>query len=272
MLKKLAVTAVAALLAAIALSAKPSKNSGQESYSGYNRYLTVVYANGPNERDNGSADHAEAAGNAPAPHTPFKDPNWVLVIVGSVTCIVIGWQSFETRRAAKASMKSADTALLDIQARISSERPWIQVTVEGQRGSEKIFDVNIVNRGRTPAAIISKSSGYGIQGVVECLPKEPIYDRIEVFSDRKILLPNEPLTLQTITKKELGLSDPEQYKRFREIEVEAYAFGSVVYRDIVEIPGVPLYETRWCYGFYPWGEADEMLPLSSSVDGYTKHT
>jgi hypothetical protein len=226
---------------------------------------------------NGDEQHPQENIPNPARDTPvwysfFRWPNATTTWAILLTLVSIAEQTVQTKRAAEASMKSADTALLDIQTRISSERPWIQVTIEGQRGSEEIFDVIIVNRGRTPAVIVSKSSGYRIQGVVECLPKEPIYDRIEAFSDRKILLPNEPLTLQTITKKELGLSDPEQHKRFREIEVEAYAFGSVVYRDILDVPGVPLYETRWCYCFYPWGKDDEMLPLSSSVDGYTKHT
>jgi hypothetical protein len=39
-------------------------------------------------------------------HTRFHDPNWVLVVVGSVTCFVVAWQSFETRRTANVAYKT----------------------------------------------------------------------------------------------------------------------------------------------------------------------
>ncbi len=38
----------------------------------------------------------------------YESPEWVLVIVGIVTCFVIGWQSWETRRAAEATRINAE--------------------------------------------------------------------------------------------------------------------------------------------------------------------
>lgn len=39
----------------------------------------------------------------------YKPPEWVLPLVGIITVLVIGWQSWETRRAAQATQKSAAT-------------------------------------------------------------------------------------------------------------------------------------------------------------------
>ncbi|MFI5098700.1 MAG: hypothetical protein ACHQT6_12075 [Candidatus Acidiferrales bacterium] len=36
----------------------------------------------------------------------YKSPEWVLVLVGVITCIVIGWQSSETRKSAQAAKES----------------------------------------------------------------------------------------------------------------------------------------------------------------------
>jgi hypothetical protein len=48
----------------------------------------------------------------------YASPEWVLVIVGSLTFLFVGWQAYETRRAADASNKSA-------RAFVNSERAWI---------------------------------------------------------------------------------------------------------------------------------------------------
>lgn len=48
----------------------------------------------------------------------YQSSEWILVIVGMVTALVIGWQSYETRRAAQA-------AKINAEALVNSERAWI---------------------------------------------------------------------------------------------------------------------------------------------------
>jgi hypothetical protein len=204
----------------------------------------------------------------------LQDPNWVLVLVGSLTCLVIGWQSIETRKAANASKKSAAAALLSIQAFINSERPWIQVIAEKQReDGGLIWDLKAVNRGRTPAAIISESFNCSIVGCVEFPPMPPEHSRPTVYAEPKILLPNEPLTLRTLTRRELGLSrGSEQSKLFDKHELEAHVFGIVFYRDVLGGADTLLHETHWCLSGMSWQKEEELLLFNSDIDGYVRHT
>jgi hypothetical protein len=60
-------------------------------------------------------------------------PEWAIVLVGIVTCVVIAWQSWETRRAAKATQKSADAANKTL---ISTLRPKLIIRkIEIHRGT-----------------------------------------------------------------------------------------------------------------------------------------
>src|ERR1700685_3476713 len=58
-----------------------------------------------------------------SPHW-YESPEWVLVIVGCITFLVIGWQSFETRRAATATRDAAVAASRSVDVLIDSERAW----------------------------------------------------------------------------------------------------------------------------------------------------
>jgi hypothetical protein len=203
----------------------------------------------------------------------LQDPNWMLVLVGILTCVVICWQSVETRRAANASKNSASAALLSIQAFINSERPWIQVIVERQREGYLIWDVKAINRGRTPAQIVSESFNYSIVGCLEFPPMPPEHSRPTVYTEPKILLPNEPFTLRTLTRRELGLSHgSEQSNLFDKHELEAYVFGIVFYRDVLGGADSILHETHWCLSGMSWQKEEGLLLFNSDIDGYVKHT
>jgi hypothetical protein len=76
---------------------------------------------------------------------------WAIIATG----FVIGWQSWETRRAAEATAKSADAAFLNAQAVINAERALLLFKVEKEQISglsgPSIFHINVVNYGKTPA-------------------------------------------------------------------------------------------------------------------------
>ena len=158
MLKKTVMAAVTTLLATISLSAQPDKNAAKKETDAPPKNPSVVLA-APSHQNDGKANTAKPSTDPPASHVPFKDPNWVLVIVGSITCGVISWQSRETRRAAKASEKAI----------ILQFRPKVIVRHVGLRredshsettGGQKLytveswaFDLQIENIGGTHAVV-----------------------------------------------------------------------------------------------------------------------
>lgn len=102
MLKNAVMATVSALLAAVALSAQPNKNATEKQTTAPQKNPPIILA-APNRENHGEANTTKPNTDPPASHTPFKDPNWVLVIVGSITCAVIAWQSWESRKAAQAA-------------------------------------------------------------------------------------------------------------------------------------------------------------------------
>jgi hypothetical protein len=98
-------------------------------------------------------------------------PEWALVVVGILTCIILVWQAHETRRSVAAIRESlshqrdtAAAALLNAKALINSERPWVmvQITEEKKELPEeqgvgllggRVFQFAIFNYGKTPAHI-----------------------------------------------------------------------------------------------------------------------
>jgi hypothetical protein len=129
MRKKTAMAAVVTLFAVIALSAQPNQAPADKQPSA-NQGQTPVVLPAPEKQDRGADDQPKADPNAPTSHTPIHDPNWMLVIVGIITCCVIGWQSWETRSAAKASRIAAEAALKSVKLQEAQLTQWVETTDE----------------------------------------------------------------------------------------------------------------------------------------------
>jgi hypothetical protein len=84
-----------------------------------------------------------------SPHW-YTAPEWWLCIIGVPTLIFVGWQAKETRKAAEAT-------LLNAQALINSERPWLMVRVvrKDREHQKPVFSIVVVNHGRSPAHILA---------------------------------------------------------------------------------------------------------------------
>jgi hypothetical protein len=67
------------------------------------------------------------------PRLGYDLAEWMLVIVGGVTAVVIGWQSYETRSAAQASRVSAEAAKANIELQEAQFKQWI--VLQGWRAS-----------------------------------------------------------------------------------------------------------------------------------------
>jgi hypothetical protein len=270
MRKRLAMLIVWLFFAGIMLG-QSAKNPSPKSQPTKQEQPALHSSNGENSQTNVGNKETTHNGIAPDRNPSFewprwmRDSNWWLVIIAGLTGCVIGLQSWETKKAAK-------SALLNIQAFINSERPWIQVIVETSSDLKQIWKVKAINLGKTPAAIISDSWGFNL--VELSLPETPDYKKVDVYKAPKVLLPGESLVLRPLARYDLGLrGDSEQCTRFDHSELQAFIFGVVRYRDVLGNAALsPIHETGWCCYCITEGERKGIIILDSSIEGYTKHT
>lgn len=90
----------------------------------------------------------------------IASPDWPLVIVGIITCLVIGWQSWETRRSAEATRKSITLQFrprLIIRGMVLIPGKYVPVAGADQTGDEWKIEYVVANIGGT-AACVSESN------------------------------------------------------------------------------------------------------------------
>jgi hypothetical protein len=102
-------------------------------------------------KDVGPARETQNAAN----HAPSGDttPQWVLVVVGSITALVIGWQAHETRRAATAANRGIEIQISKDRARIRVEVEKLNLVGQNQPGKFNAVWCKLMNYGHTEAFI-----------------------------------------------------------------------------------------------------------------------
>jgi hypothetical protein len=176
--------------------------------------------------------------------------------------------------AAESAAASAHAALLNAQAVIHSERPWILISVDPSRSKENSFTVMATNRGRTPARITATAEQAMIAVDEKYLPIPPEYDR----DDTKpalvpiILVPGESTAIKSFCREDVKpLCDSEE--RFRRIETweeKIFLYGKVVYKDLISPPDGQDHETNWCC-WYIHGRQNSGLVIAGPPE-YNAHT
>lgn len=188
---------------------------------------------------------------------------WAIIL----TFAVIGWQADETRKAAEAG-------LLNAQALINSERPWVLVKVEPSKGIFGFdgFDIIAVNRGRTPAFIVSYTFDCLIVDEGESMPAEPEYGKAKPVC--AILLPDEPMRLDSVGGGTVAMYciDEEKWQRVVGMDAWAYFVGRIVYRDLLSPIDTPPHETDWAFSYVQGSGEDFHLTPFTPPPGWTKHT
>jgi len=180
----------------------------------------------------------------PCAHFAEQPSAWVLVIIGIITCGFIGWQSWETRRAARAALRNT-------QALINSERPWIMVQVdvlEGGNAAKSLFRLKAFNYGKSPAHVIACDGPRAeYRSPDEELPTPPVYGSWEW--DKQFLPPSDGLPIRdAINPWELKIKSIGET-----VDAESRApkpgqilviYGLLRYTDgVSETP----YQTSFCY-------------------------
>ncbi len=197
----------------------------------------------------------------PSPWTLHEQIAWaanlvlVLVAYAGILLAVSALKKIERQTgyaetAAEAAAASAQAALLNAQAVIHAERPWILIAVEPSRGKENSFTIMATNRGRTPAKIMSTSEQIIIAIDEKHLPDVPEYKSEKPGAPLVpiILLSGESTEIQSFCRDDVkGLCDSEErFKRIETWEEKIYLYGRVIYRDLIAPTDDQVHETDWC--------------------------
>jgi hypothetical protein len=205
----------------------------------------------------------------------------VLAIVGYIGVMLaisllrkIDRQTGYAEVAADAAAASAQAALLNAQAVIHAERPWILITVEPSRSLENSFTIVATNRGRTPGTIIATAEETSIVMDEKSLPGTPEYknDKPAPAFAPIILLPGEFTALKQFCRDDVkGLCDSEErYKRIETWEEKVFLYGQVIYRDLIAPPDDQVHETNWCC-WYIHGRQNSGMVIAGPLE-YHLHT
>jgi hypothetical protein len=202
----------------------------------------------------------------------------ILGYVGIMMCVSllkkIDRQTGYAETAADAAAASAQAALLNAQAVVHSERPWILITVEPSRSVENSFTVMATNRGRTPARIIATEERTRIAIDEKHLPRTPEYVNEKPGAPLVpiILLPGEFTAIKPFSRDDVkGLCDSEErFKRIETWEEKVYLYGKITYEDLISPPVSQVHETNWCC-WYIHGRQNSGLVMAGPVE-YNSHT
>lgn len=183
-------------------------------------------------------------------------------------------QTRSAETAAAAATVSAQAALLNAQAIIDAERPWLLVSVEPTVGVENSFIVMVTNRGRTPASIVGIAEQVRIAIDEFHLPDSPVYDKEEPSAPLVpiILLPGESSGIKPFRRDEArGVCDSvEQFKRVENWDEKVFLYGRIIYGNLIAPSGQQTHETSWCC-WYIHGRQKSGLVIAGP-SGYNFHT
>lgn len=176
--------------------------------------------------------------------------------------------------AANAAQASANAALINAQAMVDAERPWLVVTIESAPNVENGFTVTATNRGRSPAQIVATAEQLRITVDESGLPAKPEYGNREPKPPMVpiILLHGETTALKSFSRadaRELCESD-EQFERIENWEEKIFLYGRAIYKDLAAPPDKPNHQTDWC-AWYIHGRQRSGLVIGGPP-AYNMHT
>lgn len=150
------IVGVLAVGIAILMASSPNKDTDSKNCHSTEKSPFTLR---PDSKNNSSDASNETNCHPPQWYAALKRPEWLQLIAAVIGIFVIGWQSWETRRAAKATEISAKAAKDNIDLLISKERARLRVNLEELDLSPQVngvyevkFTVSIF--GTTPAFII----------------------------------------------------------------------------------------------------------------------
>jgi len=174
----------------------------------------------------------------------------------------------------KAAKQSAEAALLNAQAVIASERPFIKVEVEASKDGQS-FQIMANNCGKTPAEIRIDGSQWAFFDNENGPPSPPTYYIDELISIyRKIVAPGDApfATGDPLMVSSMRQGGPQLMQEVDRCQKFLFFWGKIVYIGALgkERKGIIPYETRWCFRYIP--SATKPILIRDGAMGYNEHT
>lgn len=118
------------LAASRAVPSQPDKTSDSKKQPAETSQTAVIPANSPNRQASRQPDQTKPEPDPPKWYAPLERPDWWLVIVAALTGGVIGWQAWETRKAAQGAKGNAEAAFSQMRLIREKERARIGVDLD----------------------------------------------------------------------------------------------------------------------------------------------
>lgn len=261
MLKRLVIIAIAAFMA-IGVSGQPNKATNPEKQDTKQGQSAMHAPDSKDKQSSGQTDQTKDSSNSPTGNATAERPpwwstsDWWLVVIAGLTGCVIGWQSWETRKAANAANSN-------IQAVIYAERAWMLPKIDQPKYEDVLLlnekaenwvlpiEVKITNRGQTPGIAVRAAYEYSSERIVDPakeswilrLPEPPQYVNDPVPQAPGAIYASEEymgLTL-TVPKAFIEAEKPAWLRQEKCLCVR----GFLEYRDAFKEPRI----SRFCYCF-----------------------
>ncbi len=235
---------------ALGVPSQPNKAPRNEEARTAQRQPAIVAANGIDEHPCGTSDKKDSASKPPTGNTTIErthwwiKPDWWLVIIAGLTGMFIGWQGWETRKAADASRDG-------IRLQEAAFRQW--VAVEG-------WSSNVIRKkdGRTMLGIsftLVNRTGYPLTIKSGGVKFGPDVSNSSKVKENSFLPPNTPHAIEV----EFEMS-PEQLRKYLKRELWSGVAGNVVYVGILNKT-----ETQQFGGFLISKQGGDPLRLTETI-------
>lgn len=199
---------------------------------------------------------------------------YVGIMLALSTLKKIERQTHSTEMLATAAADRSQAALLNVQAILNSERPWVLISVELGLKNADSFTVTATNRGRLPAKLVAVAEHTAIATDEEHLPVFPEYpsEKAGLPFSPTILLPGESTPMVSIFREDMVkiCASEEQRQRVENWEEKIYLYGKILYQDLMTRPDEQTYETCWCC-WYIHGRSKSGLVMAGPAS-YNSHT
>jgi hypothetical protein len=236
-----------------------SQKKGQTSSDQRPSALTAVAALTKQNQQNRPQNNKTTA-QAQSPRW-YESPEWVLVIVGAITAFVIGWQSWEARKAAEASREAANAALHQANHMVTSERAWLvleridmphlvpleETPHTQQRFAHCIFWIK--NYGITPARVLAVWSEIRINRSIQEPPgSAPEYSRTSPIEETYVFPPSkeQPYEARLMPNGIIRRAERDAIRYGSEF---LWLRGCIKYCDVLSPDISKQHETWFCYRY-----------------------
>lgn len=210
-------------------------------------------------------------------------PAWVLVIVG-VEGIVVAIGTLKIiERQTKATETAATAALLNAQAAIIGQRPWLLVPTGAEFpeigipllpdvGDRRACQVTLQlrNFGQTPARIVEQKINLYIGESQETIPKPSAFEPIDSFPEDYTFPQGEKVPVEANLSLGVRLT-PEDRQAIVSHTKFLWLCGYCKYQGDTKIEGA-VYETRFCYVWINYTNRPEPFWLRRGPREYNKAT